>query len=105
LRPCQFKNLAGSGHQWGANAACEGGVLFWNNNFQIRFDRLIPLWYHTPMEIRYSLDKTALTIRIPDELHRKLKALAAKQRRSINQTVILAIEMWLKQKGKDENNI
>ncbi|MHC4397145.1 MAG: Arc family DNA-binding protein [Planctomycetota bacterium] len=55
---------------------------------------MIPLWYYIPMETR--LDEIAFSIRLPPGLHQQLKEIAEKEKRSMNKTVILAIEMWLK---------
>jgi len=66
---------------------------------------MILLWYHTPMEdteyITHNLDQLdqiAFTLRLPRDLHGQLKEISKEERRSMNQTVILAIELLLRRK-------
>jgi predicted HicB family RNase H-like nuclease len=51
-------------------------------------------------------DKTTFSIRLPTDVHQQLKQVAKRQRRSMNQSIILAVEMWLKsmETMTDENH-
>lgn len=71
------------------------------NRWRFQFDNVIPLWYYTPMEtqterITHNLNQTAFSLRLPPMLHQRLKMLARLKRRSMNQTIIIAVEMLLR---------
>jgi predicted HicB family RNase H-like nuclease len=47
-------------------------------------------------------DYQRFNLRLPIDLHRRIKVQAEADRRSITQTIILAIEMWLERRKKDD---
>jgi predicted DNA-binding protein len=65
----------------------ENSLIAW-----ISLDTIIPLWYYFSME---TLDEIAFSLRLPPALHRRLKKIARAEKRSMNKTVILAIEKML----------